>query len=311
MKPISRMAVRLGVGLLVCALIALANPLWMSRVHYNDVGPSPLAFLALFAWGLARGVPVLAVPVIIISIISLVRERPRRWGLLALALCVIACMPYLVLRADVAIQVLRGRETVANRVDQFGAAVRERLAPEFSRIGVAYPPDGMTFVGLKQERRLEVWVSEPPRLLKSYPMLGASGVLGPKLREGDRQVPEGLYRIESLNPNSSYHLALRVNYPNRFDRAKGKLDTRDDLGCDIMIHGKACSVGCLAMGDEAAEELFVLAAETGLDHIAVILSPVDFRTRELPAQMPDVPSWTPELYDSVRQELLKLIELER
>jgi hypothetical protein len=39
-----------------------------------------------------------------------------------------------------------------------------------------------------------------------------------------------------------------------------KKDGRKNLGSNIMIHGKNCSVGCLAMGDEAAEELFVLAA---------------------------------------------------
>ena len=120
------------------------------------------------------------------------------------------------------------------------------------------------------------------------------------------QVPEGLYRIESLNPNSLYHLALRVDYPNQLDKAKGKLDGRADLGGDIMIHGKDCSIGCLAMGDEAAEELFVLTAETGIENITVILSPVDFRTGELPARMPAVPDWTPELYDSIRLELKKL-----
>jgi hypothetical protein len=204
------------------------------------------------------------------------------------------------------IQVLRGKKTVADRVEQFGSVVRERLAPEFERMGIAYPPESMILVGIKQENLLEVWVGDPPKLLKSYTILGASGGLGPKLQEGDMQVPEGLYRVESLNPNSMYHLALRVNYPNQFDKAKGRADGREDLGCDIMIHGKDCSVGCLAMGDEAAEELFVLAAETGKDNISVILTPVDFRTQELPANMPEVPEWTPELYASIRQALIKL-----
>ena len=164
----------------------------------------------------------------------------------------------------------------------------------------------MILVGFKQDASLGVWVSDPPVFLKSYPILGASGTLGPKLREGDMQVPEGLYRIESLNPKSLYHLALRVNYPNSFDKAKGNVDGREFLGSDIMIHGKSCSIGCLAMGDEAAEELFVLAAETGIDNISVILSPVDFRIRELPATMPKVPDWTPELYAAIKQELRKL-----
>ena len=223
-----------------------------------------------------------------------------------LGLCVIPFWHKLRSPVISTVQSLRGRKTVDDRIEQYGDVVRKRLVPEFDRIGVSYPPEKIVFVGLKQERRLEVWVSTPPRLLKSYQILGASGRLGPKLREGDRQVPEGLYKIESLNPNSLYHLALRVNYPNAFDEAKGELDGRDDLGCDIMIHGKNCSIGCLAMGDEAAEDLFVLAAITGIDNISVILSPLDFRTKELPANMSDVPEWTLGLYYLIKQELMNL-----
>ncbi len=154
---------------------------------------------------------------------------------------------------------------------------------------------------------LELWVADEQgrfRHLKTYSILAASGTLGPKLAEGDRQVPEGLYRIESLNPNSAFHLALRVNYPNEFDQAKGKADGRTELGSDIMIHGKSASIGCLAMGDEAAEELFVLAARAGIENVAVILSPVDFRVKELPANMPKVPGWTAELYPRIKKELV-------
>jgi hypothetical protein len=205
--------------------------------------------------------------------------------------------------------VANDRKTVSDRVKEFGETVHQRLAPRFSKVGVAYPPKHMTLVGLKQERMLEVWVAGQAgefRLLETLPILGASGTLGPKLAEGDRQVPEGLYRIESLNPNSSFHLALLVNYPNSFDKAKGKLDGRTNLGSDIMIHGSSASVGCLAMGDQAAEDLFVLAAETGINNITVILSPVDFRTKALPATQPSLPSWTPELYAQIKGELNKL-----
>ena len=156
---------------------------------------------------------------------------------------------------------------------------------------------------------MEVWVSEGGAnflYLKTYPIRGASGKLGPKLAEGDMQVPEGLYSIESLNPNSQFHLALRVSYPNHFDKAKGVLDGRSDLGSDIMIHGKSASIGCLAMGDQAAEDLFVLAAETGIENLSVILSPVDFRILSLPANLPKGPAWVPELYADIQKELLKL-----
>lgn len=198
------------------------------------------------------------------------------------------------------------RHTVSDRVEAFGDAVRERLQPDFERIGEVYPPDRVVLVGIKDEKSLEVWVNDPPRLLKIYSILGTSGTLGPKLREGDMQIPEGLYRIESLNPNSLYHLALRVNYPNAFDLEKSEQDGREDPGSDIMIHGKNCSIGCLAMGDDAAEELFVMAAETGLDRIDLILTPVDFRIRELPDPMPFVPAWGEDLYATIRQELMKL-----
>ena len=239
--------------------------------------------------------------------------KAKRWRLVLLFLAFGLAISALPFRAKLqraligVVQRVKGRKSVADRVVQFGPAVRSRLAPDFQRIGVAYPPTAMILVGLKHERQLEVWVSEPPRLLKSYPILGASGTLGPKLKEGDRQVPEGLYQIESLNPNSLYHLSLRVNYPNAFDRAQGVSDGRTQLGSDIMIHGKRCSIGCLAMGDAAAEELFVLAAETGIENIEVILSPVDFRVRKLPADMPPVPAWVTKRYETIQQALKPLV----
>ena len=139
--------------------------------------------------------------------------------------------------------------------------------------------------------------------LRSYPVLGASGELGPKLREGDRQIPEGIYAIESLNPNSRFHLSLRVGYPNAFDRATGRLDARAQLGGDIMIHGSNVSIGCLAIGDEAAEDLFVLAADTGLKKLTIILTPVDFRRGKTLPKETQLPAWAPELYAQIQTNL--------
>jgi len=129
-------------------------------------------------------------------------------------------------------------------------------------------------------------------------VLAASGASGPKLQRGDRQGPEGVYRISYLNPNSRYHVSLRVNYPNRFDRKMASPDGRRNLGGDIMIHGKNSSAGCLAMGDNAAEELFVLAAEVGLSRIRVIIAPTDLRTSEIPSKR-DTPKWLPQLYREI------------
>jgi hypothetical protein len=199
-----------------------------------------------------------------------------------------------------------GPYTVADRLTQYGEAARARWEPAFSAGGMAYPPRKVAFIGLKDERVLEVWAAAEDGLwchVRDYPILGMSGALGPKLREGDGQAPEGLYRIESLNPNSAYHLSLRIDYPNAHDRKRGIEDGRASLGSDIMIHGKSVSIGCLAMGDQAAEDLFVLAADTGMEGIPVILSPVDFRARELPDDMPPAPRWIAELYGEIRTAL--------
>jgi hypothetical protein len=204
---------------------------------------------------------------------------------------------------------MTGEKTVSDRLTEFRNVVHARLEPRFREIGVPYPPRKLILVGLKQERQLEIWVSDGShdlRYLKSYPILAASGTSGPKLKEGDRQVPEGLYKIESLNPNSRFHLALRVNYPNDLDREHARSDGRTNLGGDIMIHGGAASIGCLAMGDPAAEDIFVVAAETGIKNVSVILAPVDFRVRDLPPNSPPSPSWTPELYGEIKKELVPL-----
>ncbi|MBA2479759.1 MAG: hypothetical protein H0V44_03775 [Planctomycetes bacterium] len=141
----------------------------------------------------------------------------------------------------------------------------------------------------------------PWRLVNAYPILAASGAPGPKLREGDRQVPEGIYAIENLNPNSRYHLALRLDYPNAFDRARAREDGRTELGGDIMIHGQDVSIGCLAIGDRAIEDLFVLVARIGIGNATVIVSPTDFRSG---AHGPQVAmTWCGERYATLAQAL--------
>lgn len=196
--------------------------------------------------------------------------------------------------------------TVDDRVREYGKIVRQRLEPDFRRQNVPYPPARLTFIIFKQEKILEVQAAGTNgkfRLIHSYPVMAASGQSGPKLREGDLQVPEGLYRIESLNPNSLFHLSLRVNYPNEFDRAHAAEERRENLGGDIMIHGSDVSVGCLAMGDQAAEDLFVLAALTGIQNIQLVLSPQDFRLRPALPVTPASPGWLRGLYEIIAAEL--------
>lgn len=199
--------------------------------------------------------------------------------------------------------------TIADRVRALGGSVDARLQPSFHAAGVKYPPARVTLIALKEERRLELWAADgesgAKRLIKIYPVLAASGKPGPKLREGDRQVPEGIYGIEWLNPNSRFHLSMRLNYPNANDIARAQAEGRDveNLGSDIMIHGGAASIGCLAVGDPASEELFVLAARVGIDSVDVIVAPCDFRVGASVEIPDDAPAWTAELHDEIRARI--------
>lgn len=174
---------------------------------------------------------------------------------------------------------LRGGSTVAQRIEQCGEKARRRWHTDFEAANVNYPPATITFVAIKSDRLLHVYCDN--RFIRTIRVLGQSGELGPKRKAGDDQVPEGIYGIESLNPNSRFHLSLRIDYPNAVDRSHAAPAT--DLGGDIMIHGGSSSVGCIAVGDEAAEDLFVLVHDAGLPNVKVLLSPVDFRTTIRPA----------------------------
>lgn len=196
--------------------------------------------------------------------------------------------------------------TVDDRVAQLGTRVDARLRPLFERCGLAYPPAEIALLAFKDTRELEVYARASAQqawtCVTTYAVHGASGGLGPKLQEGDRQVPEGVYALEYLNPNSRFHLSLKLDYPNAFDRRMGEADGRADLGSDIMIHGGASSIGCLAMGDAAVEDLFILAARVGIERVRVVICPADFRAgRDVPVAAQ--PPWTPALYADLRAAL--------
>lgn len=201
-----------------------------------------------------------------------------------------------------------GQRTVEDVLRDFGPAAVLQLRPVFDRAGIAYPPREITLVALKKEKRLELWARNAAefRFIRDYDIKGASGKSGPKLRQGDKQVPEGLYHIVGLNPNSNYHLSLKLDYPNHFDLLHATLEGRDDPGSDIFIHGKDVSVGCLAMGDEAIEELFVLTAQIGAENARVIIAPQDPRLSPLESATEGLPPWTHELYSMIADEIQAL-----
>lgn len=126
----------------------------------------------------------------------------------------------------------------------------------------------------KEEKQLELWLQdgEKFRLFATYPVCDLSGHLGPKLAEGDRQSPEGFYSVtdDRLNPRSSYHLSLYLDFPNEYDRANG----RD--GSFIMVHGNCVSVGCYAITDVNIEKVYALtqaAFDSGQPAVSVHIFP--------------------------------------
>ncbi len=113
----------------------------------------------------------------------------------------------------------------------------------------------------KEEAELEVWKQDRSgrfALLKTYPICRWSGDLGPKVREGDRQAPEGFYSISpaQMNANSAYYLSFNTGFPNAFDRALGR------SGSELMVHGDCSSRGCYAMTDEQIAEIYALGRES-------------------------------------------------
>jgi hypothetical protein len=195
------------------------------------------------------------------------------------------------------------KKSVDDVLANIGNDAKKRLLPWFEKANIAYPPQRLALLGFKAEKRLEVWAEKEATwtYVRHYPVLAASGVVGPKLRQGDHQVPEGIYRLNFLNPNSTFHLSLQINYPNDYDQRKAAEEQRTNLGGDIFIHGKAISIGCLAIGDEAIEELFVLVATIGLEKVTVILAPQeDMENVESDSA---VHPWIPELYANIRQSL--------
>lgn len=196
--------------------------------------------------------------------------------------------------------------TVESRLSQYEQDVDERLKPIFAEKNLTYPSANVKLVFIKDEKTLYLYAGNTPTeltLIKKYEVQAASGKPGPKLKEGDHQVPEGIYKIESLNPNSKYHLSLRVNYPNNYDKEKAKLEGRTNLGSDIMIHGKNVSIGCIAIGDEAIEEVFVLAAKSNYQNWELIFMPTDLRTQSR-IKDPNSPSWTKELDTNIKNNLI-------
>jgi murein L,D-transpeptidase YafK len=153
------------------------------------------------------------------------REKAKRWGLASTG------------------QALPGTPDLKNLPGRLAEHNMSLGAPVFLRI-------------FKREFELEVWLKRNGRFERfaTYPVCMWSGALGPKLRQGDRQAPEGFYTVDKaqLNPASKYHRSFNLGFPNAYDRALGR------TGSLLMVHGDCRSIGCYAMTDPVIDEIWTL-----------------------------------------------------
>ena len=156
----------------------------------------------------------------------------------------------------------------------------DTLKKQFEKANLQWPPKQVYLRSFKYDSQLEVWVrnnsKEVFKLFKTYKVCALSGAMGPKRIEGDYQVPEGFYCINEFRPNSTYHLALGINYPNASD-----LLLSDSLkpGNEIYIHGNCITVGCIPLQNDPIEELYLLttqAKNSGEDFIPIHIFPIKF-----------------------------------
>jgi murein L,D-transpeptidase YafK len=132
------------------------------------------------------------------------------------------------------------------------------------------------FRAFKKEQKFEMWARNKGesafKLLKTYDFCASTGMLGPKRRSGDRQMPEGFYTIDAFNPTSNYYLSFRVSYPNASDK---KFADQLNPGDNIFVHGSCISIGCIPVGDENIKEIYLLAtrAKAGEQDIPIHIFP--------------------------------------
>ena len=201
---------------------------------------------------------------------------------------------------------VNGENAIDNAIVRYGLHMEPKLMHMFARAGISYPPRDIALLAFKKEKYVQLWAKNAKTswtYIHTYPLTASSGNLGPKLKEHDRQIPEGIYKLTMFNPFSAMHLSMMINYPNEFDRTQAMKDGRRALGGNIFVHGKSLSVGCLAVGDAAIDQLFLLTRRVGLNHVKVIIAPNDLRQGKAATNTLTQPRWLPELYKNIAQAL--------
>ncbi len=183
------------------------------------------------------------------------------------------------------------------RIQEVRSRVGPSLKRELGRASFSLGDSALIRI-FKEERELELWLKPKDdkqfKLWKTWPIAAMSGKLGPKLKEGDQQAPEGFYatNTSALNPQSDFHLSFNVGYPNEFDSAQGR------TGSFIMVHGRNMSIGCFAMTDPVIEQIYLVVEEAlhhGQSKVPIHIFPFrmteERMTRAETEQSPWVPFW--------------------
>ncbi len=154
------------------------------------------------------------------------------------------------------------------------------LSYRLKKLNLTVDDINILFIAYKTEKELDLFVKRKAeskyRKLTTYDICRTSGQLGPKRSQGDMQIPEGFYTINSFNPASSYYLSLGINYPNLADKINSKAK---NLGGDIYIHGECVTIGCLPMTNDKINELYIYALQArqnGQTDIPVYIFPFRF-----------------------------------
>jgi len=171
------------------------------------------------------------------------------------------------------------------RYKRFRVAEKEALETVqtmFKEKELSFPNTQLFIRVFKKEERVELWAYSEKKseyvLVKYYEVCEQSGELGPKRKEGDRQVPEGVYFIDRFNPFSDYYLSLGINYPNASDKILGD---KKRPGGDIFIHGRCVTIGCIPIEDDPIKELYLIcvyAKNSGQKRIPVHIFPTVMNT---------------------------------
>lgn len=163
------------------------------------------------------------------------------------------------------------------RVSEAYSEKISEIESEFAAKDLSFPPNEIYLRAFKHDLELEVWIRDSIidtfQHFNTYPICMSSGKMGPKRKQGDRQIPEGFYKIEIFNPWSNYHLSLGINYPNESDSI---ISPHEDPGGDIYIHGGCATIGCLPMTDDMIKEIYllcVLSKNYGQEDIPVHIFP--------------------------------------